>query len=69
MSSRTPQELEPAEGSGPQPRPYQARAEPSRANLVTRMQILTCGYLARHPALLTLLEGLGWNNPGGSINP
>ena len=44
-------------------------AEPSRANPITRLQILIGGYLARHPSLLTVLEWLGWNNPGGSINP
>jgi hypothetical protein len=68
MPSRTPRELQPGDGSGPQPRPDQAQAEP-HANPVTRIQILTGGYLARHPALLTLLEGLIWNNPGGSVNP
>ena len=35
----------------------------------TSIQILASGYLARHPALLGVLEWLGWNNPGGSINP
>jgi hypothetical protein len=36
---------------------------------VTRIQTLVGGYLARHPALLRVLEWLGWNNPGGSMNP
>jgi hypothetical protein len=65
-SPRTPQNPGPA---GTQPRNDQAPAEPPRANLLMRIQILTGGYLARHPALLAVLEWLGWNNPGGSINP
>jgi hypothetical protein len=36
---------------------------------VTRIQTLAGGYLARHPTLLRVLEWLGWNNPGGSMNP
>ena len=68
-SPRTPQDLEPEDGSGPQPRHDQPQAGPTRANPVTRIQTLTGGYIARHPALLTVLEWLGWNNPGGSINP
>src|SRR3954453_6749288 len=68
MPSRAPQQLEP-DGCGPQPRPDQVRDGPSRANPVTGIQILTCGYLARHPALVAVLEGLGWNNPGGGMNP
>jgi hypothetical protein len=36
---------------------------------VTRIQTRAGGYIARHPALLGVLEWLGWNNPGGSMNP
>jgi hypothetical protein len=68
-SPRTPQKLEPENGSGAQRRHDQAPAEPARANLVMRVQILTGGYLARHPALLKVLEELGWNNPGGYMGP
>ena len=56
---RTPEELEPDE----------APAEPSRANPVMRIQTFAGGYIARHPTLLRVLEWLGWNNPGSSINP
>ena len=68
-SPRTPHDLEPDDGSGAQPRHAQAPAEPSRADPVKRIQMLTGGYIARHPALLTVLEWLGWNIPGSSINP
>jgi hypothetical protein len=68
-SPRTPHDLEPEDGSGAQRRHDQAPAGPSRANPVTRIQTRAGGYLARHPALLRVLEWLGWNNPGGSINP
>jgi hypothetical protein len=36
---------------------------------VRRIQTLAGGYIARHPPLLRVLEWLGWNNPGGSMNP
>jgi hypothetical protein len=68
-SQRTPQKLEPEDGSGAQPRHDQMPAEPARANPITRIQTLTGGYIARHPTLLQVLEGLGWNNPGGNMNP
>jgi hypothetical protein len=68
-SPTTPHDLDPDDGSGAQPRHDQAPAEPSRANPVLGLRILTGGYLARHPALLGVLEWLGWNSPGGSINP
>src|SRR5215218_4055112 len=32
--------------------------------MLPRLRILTGGYLARHPALLGVLEWLGWNSPG-----
>lgn len=66
---RTPRDPEPEDGSGAEPRHVQAAAEPSRANPVTRIQTLAGGYIARHPALLRVLEWLHWNNPGGSTNP
>jgi hypothetical protein len=64
-----PQKLEPKDGSGAQLRNDQAPTEPSRANTVTRIQTWSGGYVARHPALLKVLKSLGWNNPGGSMNP
>jgi hypothetical protein len=64
-----PQNLEPEDGSAVDIRNDQALAEPSRSNAVTRMHARSGGYVARHPALLKLLEWLGWNNPGGSMNP
>ena len=66
---RTYENLEPDDGSGAQRRHDQAPAGPSRANPVTRIQTLTGGYIARHPTLLRVLEWLGWNNPGGYMNP
>jgi hypothetical protein len=66
---RTPRDLDPDDGSGAQPQHDQAPAEPSRANPVTRIQTRAGGYIARHPTLLRVLEWLGWNNPGGNINP
>jgi hypothetical protein len=60
---RTPQELEPEDSSGAGP------SAPPRADPGSRIQTLTGGYLARHPTLLKVLEGLGWNNPGGGMNP
>jgi hypothetical protein len=68
-SPTTPENLEPEDGFGAQPRHDQAPAELWRANPVTRIQTLTGGYLARHPKLLRVLEWLGWNNPGDSMNP
>ena len=68
-SPRMPQDLESEDGAGAQPRHDHAQAEPTRANPVTRIQTLTGGYIARHPALLTVLEWLGWNNPGNYMNP
>lgn len=64
----TPQDVEPEDGSGAQPRHAQAPAEPRRANPVMRIQALTGAYIARHPALLRVVQWLGWNNPGASIN-
>ena len=68
-SPRTPRQLEREDASGAQPRHDEVPAEPSHANLVTRIQIRAGGYIARHPTLLRVLEWLSWNNTGGSINP
>jgi hypothetical protein len=66
---RTPRDLGPDDRSGAEPKHDQARPEPSRANRLTRIQTQAGGYIARHPTLLPVLEWLGWNNPGGSMNP
>jgi hypothetical protein len=59
--------IEPEDGAGP--RPDRDPADSSRATPATRLQIRTSGWFARHPALLTVLERLGRDNPGGSMNP
>jgi hypothetical protein len=43
--------------------------KPSPANPIARIRIATGGFIARHPRLWRVLEWLGWNNPGGSMNP
>jgi|tagenome__1003787_1003787.scaffolds.fasta_scaffold11930788_2 hypothetical protein len=65
----TPSELEPEERSGSKPGDDQLLTEPSHANPIGRLQILTSEYIARHPTLLRMLEWLAWNNPGASMNP
>jgi len=64
-----PQELEPEDDPGSPPRDEPLPAEPSHANPIARMQILTSGYIARNSTLLRVLEWLGCNNPGASMNP
>ena len=64
-----PAGFQPDEGSGSKLPDDQSPAEPSRADPIGRTRILAGGYIARHPALLKALEWLGWNNPGGSMNP
>jgi hypothetical protein len=64
-----PEDLEPDDGSGARRRHDQVHAGPSHANPMTRIQTRAGGYIARHPTLLLVLEWLGWNNPGGGINP
>lgn len=64
-----PQNLEPEDGSSVRIRNDEASAEPSRPGAATRIQARMGGYVARHPALLKVLTWLGWNNPGGSMNP
>jgi hypothetical protein len=66
---RTPERLEPDNGSSAQPQHDQAPAKPSRANAVTRIQTRAGGFIARRPTLLRVLEWLSWNNPGGGMNP
>jgi hypothetical protein len=64
-----PAGTEPEDDSGSRPPDDQLATEPSHANPVTRIRILASGYIARHPTLLRVLEWLGWNNPGGGMNP
>ena len=67
--SRMPQSLEPDDNPGVKFQDDQVPAEPSRSSTVARLQARTGGYVARHPAMLKVLRWLGWNNPGGSMNP
>ena len=64
-----PHNREPGDNPGMTLQDDQVPAERSRSNTVSRLQARTGGYIARHPAMLKVLEWLGWNNPGGSINP
>jgi hypothetical protein len=64
-----PAEIEPENGSGPGPLDDRRSAESSHANPIARASTSIGGYIARQPALLKLLEWLGWHNPGGSVNP
>ena len=68
-SPRTPQEPEPEGRPGTQLPHDRVPAARPRANLVMRIQMSTGGYAARHPKLLRVMQWLGWNNPGGSMNP
>jgi len=62
-----PQRLEPGDDPGVKLQNTQGRAE--RFGAVARLQARAGGYVARHPAMLKVLEWLGWNSPGGSMNP
>src|SRR3954452_15429735 len=62
-------ELKSEDGSGSKPPDDQLAAELSHANPIARARILAGGYIARHPTLLRVLEWLGWDNPGGRLNP
>jgi hypothetical protein len=64
-----PAGFEPENASSPRLPDDRRQAESSHANPIARARISTGGYIARHPALLKVLEWLGWNNPGGSMNP
>ena len=63
------QQLEPGDHPGGKFEDDQVPDERPHAGAVSRLQARTGGYVARHPAMLKVLEWLGWNNPGGSINP
>jgi hypothetical protein len=67
--SRTPQRLERDDDPGVQLQHDPVPAEPSRGSKVSRIQARTGGYAARHPAMSKVLGWLGWDNPGGSMNP
>lgn len=43
--------------------------DPSNAHLDAETQARTTRFITKHPALLKLIRWLGWNNPGGSMNP
>jgi hypothetical protein len=64
-----PAGFEPEDGSGSKPSADRLPAGPSHATPVARARILTGGFLARHPTVSRVLEWLGWNSPGGSMNP
>jgi hypothetical protein len=63
-----PQRLEPDDHLGAELPDDHVPAEP-RSSTLSRLQARTGGYVARHPAMLKVLAWLGWNNPGGSVNP
>jgi hypothetical protein len=69
LMQTNPAGTEPENGSGSKPPDDQLPTASSHANPITRTRILTSGYITRHPTLLKVLKGLGWNNPGGSMNP
>jgi hypothetical protein len=69
MLSCVPQNREPDDHRGVKLQDDQVPAEPSRSSTVSRLQARTGGYVARHPAMVKVLGWLGWNNPGGSMNP
>jgi hypothetical protein len=64
-----PQNLEPGDDPGVKFADDQVPADTTRSSAISRLQARTGGYVARHPAMLKVLEWLGWNNPGGSMNP
>jgi hypothetical protein len=64
-----PQTREPDDPPGAKPQDDPVPAEPSRPGTVSRIQAQAGEYAARHPAMLKVLQWLGWNNPGGSMNP
>jgi hypothetical protein len=67
--STEPARSDPEDGFVPKAADDQMPAEPGHTRPVARTRILVGGFIARHPTLLRVLEWLGWNNPGGSINP
>ena len=60
---------DPEDGFGSEAADDQIPAEAGYAHPVAHTRILVGGFIARHPALLRVLEWLGWNNPGASMNP
>jgi hypothetical protein len=60
---------EPESGRDFRSSPDQPPRGPSNAGPLAETQARTVGFIARHPVLFKLLEWLGWNNPGGSMNP
>ena len=62
-------EQQPEDGRASEPRDDQLPTDASHANPIDRIPIWMSAYIARHPTLLRVLEWLGWNNPGGSMNP
>ena len=62
-------ELRAEDGFGSTPRDDQLPAEPPVRHPDRRIQSQTNAYIARHPTLVGVLEWLGWNNPGASMNP
>jgi hypothetical protein len=63
-----PAGCQPENRSGSPSRDHQLSAEHSHFNHMARTRTLSGGYIATHPILLRVLEWLGWNNPGGSMN-
>jgi hypothetical protein len=64
-----PEKPEAQDGSSEQTRHEGSRSERPSTSAATRIQTRTAGYVVRHPAILKVLQWLGWNNPGGSMNP
>lgn len=64
-----PARFDPEDGSEPKAADDQMPAEPAHTKPIARTRMLAGGFIARHPTVLRVLEWLGWNNPGGSINP
>jgi hypothetical protein len=63
------QRLEPDDNPGVKLQGDQVPAESRQSGKFSRLQARTGGFVARHPAMLRVLGWLGWNNPGGSMNP
>jgi len=43
--------------------------KPPGREFKNEIQARTTRFITRHPALLALIRWLGWNNPGGGMNP
>ena len=68
-SPRTPHDLEPDDGSGAQPRHDQVPAEPSRANPVKRIQMLTGGIHRQTPGAVDGAGMAGLEHPRQQHQP